>query len=294
MITHAMMIDVVAENGMSWKEAISLVSVSKAKAEGPPTAQFQADSLDKYLFGGGPLDKDEEAAAEGPLRRRRNGKLKTKLNVGCWTCSTEDLRRLASMDDYIKTPRLVLMRFPSSRQAEEFAQSRSWPLVSESGSEANPAIRRELSWKVDAGVAFYYVESNLADECCVGLLAKDEGAAAREHQELVKNFVHWTRGQLLAAVANAEEIEERARAVLRVGLGAPVGIDEEFFTCIVDGAQHEDPAVREMALWAMVFPGWPQFRPVLRRIAESDPVDDLRSLAVWVIAAFEAKGVAEP
>jgi len=124
-------------------------------------------------------------------------------------------------------------------------------------------------------------------------MARDDTSAQRKHVELLAHFDTWTFDELLFAVDNACEAIELARAILRAGLGAPVRFEERFFVRIKQAAENPEPVVREMALWAMVYPGWSQFRPVLKQVVEQDPVEAIREQAEEILIAFDAQGVPE-
>jgi len=196
------------------------------------------------------------------------------------------------MPRYIQTRRLVLHGCPARQQAEQFAQSRGWRLLSESfDTTAGASI--ELIWGIGPRIAFYYVENAVSDDCCVGLAGEDRDAAARLLPSLVESFDVWTVEGLLDAIDGAEGPVASARAIMRAGLGAPVEYDERFFSRLRDAAEHSEPMVREIALCAMVYPGWPQFRPILRRAAEFDPVERVAERATYILEGFDRAGVPE-
>jgi len=64
MVTHAMAIDMVAEGRMSWKTAVAMMPMSKANQKGRPSVQFEADALDRHLFGKDPLSQMDRQSAD--------------------------------------------------------------------------------------------------------------------------------------------------------------------------------------------------------------------------------------
>src|SRR5256885_16711465 len=81
----------------------------------------------------------------------------------------------------------------------------------------------------------------------------------------------WTVDELLDAVEKAAAPLDRAKAVIRAGVGAPDEFDERFFFLISSATTDSDTHVREAALYATAYSSYPAYRPRLRQVAREDP-----------------------
>jgi hypothetical protein len=77
--------------------------------------------------------------------------------------------------------------------------------------------------------------------------------------------------KLLEALDNSTEIRHFAAAALLAAIGAPAAFAKEFFVRLRDATQHPELMDRDIAISAIAYPGWPEFRPVLRDVARNDP-----------------------
>ena len=149
---------------------------------------------------------------------------------------------------------------------------------------------------VRPGLAFFYVENNLSDDCCVGLISREEFNET-ELQELLRavdDYLDtWSIDDLLFQLDGVEIPGYFGRAIIRLGLGAPPEFDQEVFDRIYSATTRAEHMVREVAVAAMMYPAWKQFRPVLRSIAQNDNAENVRARAAFVLAIYDKAGVPE-
>jgi len=192
------------------------------------------------------------------------------------------------------TRRLVLRTSPALIDAQEFATSQGWPLVSQTQAGPDRGTVTELMWRVGSGVYFYYVESPQSDDCCVGYIIDRAKPSECDLPSLQDAFEVWSLDELLTATEQTGDPSDYAGAVLRAGLGSPSEFDQRFFDRIAAAADHPSWIVRMIAVSAMVYPGWPQFRPVLTQRRQSDPQQRVRDHAADVLDSYDRVGVGEP
>jgi hypothetical protein len=101
----------------------------------------------------------------------------------------------------------------------------------------------------------------------------------------------WTPEALLEAVDTAANPKEAALSVLRLGLGAPREFDSEVFERVERSSSHPDPRVRRTAIAATGYSAWPQFRPLLERVAAEDPDPQRRDDAEIMLQTFDQEGI---
>lgn len=203
-----------------------------------------------------------------------------------------------------RTRRLVLRRFPSKDPVVAFANSKSWQKVSETPHDWELGIHEEVMWLVSDGIYFYYTEEYVSENACIGLietsisgtseLFAEISDTSEPFVELEEEFNPWQLSELLASIDDSATPSELAGSVVRAALGAPVQFDWQFFVRIRDAATHSEFMVRDIAVSATAYPAWPQFRPLLREIADSDPVVRVRDNASFVLESFDRVGVPKP
>ncbi|MEU4768770.1 hypothetical protein AB0H12_36530 [Actinosynnema sp. NPDC023794] len=107
---------------------------------------------------------------------------------------------------------------------------------------------------------------------------------------LRREFDPWTYDELVDSLGEADDIEARARAVLRLGLAAPATVDRSIFR-VLDGELRstEDP-LRQVALWSITYSPWPAYLSTLHELADHDPNKSIRERARMVLDGLDAVG----
>jgi len=198
------------------------------------------------------------------------------------------------MAKYPTSRRLVLKHCPAREEASRMADQHGWTKYSEMPIEEGESDSVEVLWRVRPGLAFFYVENYLSDDCAVGLIWS-EPPVDSEGEELLREIEQgvdvWSVNELLGAIDTAESDVELARALMRAALGAPVDFDPRFLERISRALSHPEPMVRETAVAAMMYPAWPQFRPVLRKVAQEDPSERVLARAMTILESYDRVGV---
>lgn len=198
------------------------------------------------------------------------------------------------------TRRIILKEFPGRTAAASFAEQHGWEMYSDTAFGQNVPPDRptavEVMWLVHHDISFFYVENYLSYDSCVGFTYTRPPGAEIDAlmQELEHDLDNWSADELLRQADVASSPDEHGRAIIRVGLGAPVDFNQEFYDRIGRAARHPGPMVRETAVAAMMYPAWPQFRPLLRSLTENDPAENVRMRATNLLDSYDRVGVPDP
>jgi hypothetical protein len=175
-----------------------------------------------------------------------------------------------------------------------FAESLHWTMTYDVPRNLETATDHEVTWEVEDGLALDYLESYLTGDCCVLALGENLDDAERLMESIESDFEEsiFELGELLDGVDHARSGPDLARSLIRAGLGAPLGYDEEFFATFVrEASADSEPRIREFALCSMVYTEWPQFVPVLKEIKSNDLEERVRDRAAIVLKAYDAAGL---
>jgi len=142
----------------------------------------------------------------------------------------------------------------------------------------------EEVWALNGGTSavHYYEDETLSTAF---LLVMGDG-----ERELAHEIVHrWPTIQAAGAVALARAAgssEERIRAAGYLASTAPPASRPDVVDAFDELLSADDPAVRRFVLEAASYPAWPQLRPLVERVAASDPEPAVRTAAQQVLPDF--------
>lgn len=175
-----------------------------------------------------------------------------------------------------------------------YCDTRNWSVERRVPRDISAAIDHEVVWRASDKVLIDYVSAYLTNDSCICGLSSDLEAA----EELMKSVesdlgeMILDDDELLSGPELAETPQEVMHALVRLGLGAPLSYDRDFFDVIVNhAASHANRFLRETAIYATVYMAWPEFVPILREIKASDPEEKVRTRAEVVLHAYLASGL---
>ncbi|MGW5120201.1 hypothetical protein ACWEQ8_32915, partial [Streptomyces noursei] len=96
----------------------------------------------------------------------------------------------------------------------------------------------------------------------------------------------WELQDLLYEVSGAAYPAGRSRAVMRLGVGAPLEADDLVVSRISRASQDPDKRVRKAAVWAIAYTDWPEFRPTLERFIEQEEDAQLAHSASLILQSL--------
>lgn len=197
------------------------------------------------------------------------------------------------VDEY-RSNRFVLRESSGEDDVQRFADTLGWPRLAEQEQDLANAVSREVAWGVGTEQSLHYVEDPVTGNNFVNAWGRDKATVDALARLAAENLDTWPIDELEQAVTAAENMQQKAEAVLRAGLAAPNEFDERFFTLISSAITDPDPIAREAGIYATAFSSYPQYRPLLRRVAETDPVPSRRDDAQLALESFDIEGVPEP
>jgi hypothetical protein len=190
--------------------------------------------------------------------------------------------------------RYILRRYPDLEPVERYAQERRWSLISEAAENQDLGVKHEIRWLTPTTITLHYEDDYISRQSYVYLAGDDFKALPGLVADLTEALQPWSLDELLQAIADARTGPEQARAVLRAGLGAPMEFDQEFFDAISACMTADEAPLRTASVLAAGASPWPQFRPVLDRIASGDPEAEVREMAQATLRAYDRFGIGEP
>jgi hypothetical protein len=107
--------------------------------------------------------------------------------------------------------------------------------------------------------------------------------------KLTERLASYTASELLDGALQASTHDDQVRALNRLAIGF-VEFDPAVLGIILDYVSRADnPLLREATVNAMGFRAWPQFRPILERLAAEDPVENVREHAARILARWPSR-----
>ena len=189
----------------------------------------------------------------------------------------------------------VLRTFPGIHEAEELAEAFFWTRVrvQPPGPQDD---RIHIRWDVSPDIAYVLF---VADPAIATSYLTAVSPVGPEMIDTLTTLLEASEevippDELLKAVDEAGNGQDKALALLRAGLGAPLTSDPRLVKRIEAGARDRDPQVRGGALWGVVFSECPVFRRLLAQSAVDDPEAALRQFADGALATFDRMGLPAP
>lgn len=191
------------------------------------------------------------------------------------------------------TPRYILRSYPGLDSVERYVQEKEWSLISEAKENQALGVKHEIRWLTPTTITLHYEEDYISRQSYVYLAGDDFDSLPMLVADLTESLKPWSRAELLQAIGDARTGPERARAVLRAGLGAPMEFDQEFFDAISACMTADEIPLRDAGILAAGASQWPQFRPALERIAAEDPEAEVRDMAQATLRAYDKFRIGE-
>lgn len=183
----------------------------------------------------------------------------------------------------IRGRRHVLRQSSAEMEVVEFANGAGFEKRREITAVPAEGITREVTWRIGPRLYLHYIEYPPAEACFVQVTGDDRENVDEFDGIVFSYFEPVLPEDMLRIVDDAITPEDRALALRRLGLAAPNESDQRFVDRVVTALDDADVRVREAAVWATLFPLWPDFLPALERVAESDPDEDVRALAEFMV-----------
>ena len=149
----------------------------------------------------------------------------------------------------------------------------------------SPSNPTEVIWtSPDGETRLYRIEDQFIGQTFIAIDGPD---AARVEAGVRDGLPVRDLAEALARIGTEETDETRLETAALLGWLAPPQFDAEVFAAFETLLESPSPAVRAKAVSAMAYPVWPEFRPLLRRLAAEDEDPDVRARAEVALQAFE-------
>ncbi|MFI9381968.1 hypothetical protein [Kutzneria sp. NPDC052558] len=182
----------------------------------------------------------------------------------------------------IQGRRRVLQESAAEEEVVELAESAGFEKVREITAAPSEGVTREVTWRIAPRLYLHYLEYPPAETAIVQVTG-DEFADVQRFDDLVtRYFEPISYEDVLDQLDREDGVEAKALLLRRLGLAAPNEPDPGFIAKVEELGRSSDVRLREAALWATLFPYWPEFIPFLDGVAESDPDEDLRAQAQFM------------
>jgi hypothetical protein len=188
-------------------------------------------------------------------------------------------------NDY-KARRLLLRSYPAEEQVSDYARRNNWPFAGRAEEDPEEGTAHEVIWLVTPSQALHYAEDRMTRTAYVMASSWSPELADDLSQQLERDLDVVSFDELLRAAEGAEDVHSLSLAINRLSLAAPREYDGDVFRLISKGLSHADRSVRLASIWAVGFMPWPEYRPILRILANTDPDDRVRETAADLLEAY--------
>lgn len=172
-----------------------------------------------------------------------------------------------------------------------FAETLGWVRLGEQAQDINAAQSREVMWGAGPALSLHLIEDPISLNDYVMARGNDKSAVDALARLAEGQLDVWKQNKLLEAITDAGDEIEKAKAVIRAGVGAPDEFDERFYTAITAAMSDPSSAVREAALYATAYSPYPRYRAALENVAKTDPDENRRNDAALLLESFDEQGV---
>lgn len=187
-----------------------------------------------------------------------------------------------------RSRRLVLRDDADESDVEELAALVGWPRRVDIPADPEEWTPRQISWYVGPAIALTYCEDLLSGFFYVMITGSDE-KVIRSTVELAETTLNtWRLPELVRSADPGADPDTYAAEVLRLGLGAPVEFDEEFFRSVRRALRSAQPEVRKNAVWAITYEPWPAYAPLLEELLEEEQDEEVADIARSVLEEMAA------
>lgn len=186
--------------------------------------------------------------------------------------------------------KLVLHDRTEPEEVRAAAERNNWTFAGQIDRDQENGVFHEVRWNTDDGGSVHYVIDEFADVLYLVVRHEDPAAAERLAATIESSLPVWTVDDLLEECYVQVYPAGWAKALLRLGVGAPLEETEPVLAHVRFSAGHRDAEVRRAAVWAMVYAEWPVYREILANLAETDEDQRVSREAALAVEQFDRTG----
>ena len=150
--------------------------------------------------------------------------------------------------------------------------------------------RSTTVWEVEAGLKVVYTKDELSETEYVQVLG-DEPDSVAGIAGALGDLGTYEYEELLDSYRGADSVDKKALSLIRVGVGAPPVMDEEFCDCIIEALASDEPQLREAGLWGASFYAVREFIPFIEEIARTEVDKDMKETAELMLEIYHQRGL---
>ncbi|MFI0451510.1 hypothetical protein [Actinomadura sp. 6N118] len=196
-----------------------------------------------------------------------------------------------------RSRRLVLKKNEPVRLVEMFAEAAGWKFAGVLNRDPEQEINYEARWNVDTATSVHYIIDDVgidsSGQLRYMLVLGGERSQRGEILSLMEKGINvWTLDELteIANLSFGSGLpDEQMRAMLRLGLGAPLAATEAFTELFARGSKDPAPIVRYSTLWGIVHAEWSECLDIVEDL-NHDPHPQVSEFAGRVLEAFSSVG----
>lgn len=189
-----------------------------------------------------------------------------------------------------RSRRFVMRQFQAEESVAAFAADMGWAAVADLPGDEGRGVPRRVAWQIAPGATLNYFRDDALSFSYISVMSGLGQEFAEQLTPMVRAELDTCEdAELLSGMETVGE-QERASAVIKAGLGAPLEFDEEFYSGFFTAAQDTAPVVRNAAVRAIYYTKWREFTDVLTELSSSDPDRSVRDFAGRVLAVLRGAG----
>ncbi|MXM63589.1 hypothetical protein GR925_09025 [Streptomyces sp. HUCO-GS316] len=193
-----------------------------------------------------------------------------------------------------RSRRFLLREHDDEEQIVRLVAAEGWPRVADVPAKRFGSEPRRLTWEMVSGVFLTYLRDRKLRTAYLVVTSRttsDLGSFASWITDIGLSVC--TDDELLGALDDSLTVEEKSRALVRAGIGAPLNPDNRYSRAFIDSVSDVSPEVRKSGIMAIGHAEWKPFRELLDAVAQQDSNAQVRSLARRMAAAFDEAGIGD-
>jgi hypothetical protein len=177
---------------------------------------------------------------------------------------------------------------PSISEADvtKLATRFHWRRVSDIPASPDRAIGRQVAWEIAEILALHYIEDAIGSWRYLVVSGADKRAAEAVAAVVREHLDHWSVQGLIERVRAEDDLAERARLIVGVGLAAPKEFNESVYTLIDVSMRDSEKGIRYAALWAAAYTEYRELVPAIANMARNEPIQAIQERAEIILEAF--------
>ncbi|MER6068420.1 hypothetical protein ABT187_06095 [Streptomyces sp. NPDC001817] len=186
--------------------------------------------------------------------------------------------------------RLVLKDSVSPDDIERLAETLDWKLKSYVKRDAERDVDFSATWQVDEVTEAHFTEDSYADERYFVVSGVEWSRIDEVLNSIQSEIAVWSLDELILEVDGNIYPASKGKAVLRLGLGAPLEAVDSVRDRILAASRNPEARVRRRAVRAIAYTPWPEYRERLAELAGGDPDEMVVREAGVVVRALSESG----